>query len=165
LTVRLALLPSRSLSVPLNKPAPEVLAFLEGVIQRQRALQVAWPSERARLNGSVTPDRILLRFGTRNQEVTFVGSVEDGGNTIRGNFVVSFRERLFFNIWCSLLGALLLLGVAVSLLSHRSAHEVTRLLAVGLAILILGFFATRLSWLGRSSHVSWIADLLRRAAC
>jgi hypothetical protein len=163
--MRLSLLPSRSLTVRLAKPAPDVLAFLDGVIHKQRAHHASWPSDRARLNGSVAPDRILLRFGTGHQGVTFVGSVTDGGRAIRGNFVVPFRERLFFNVWCTLLGSLLVLGVAVSLLSHRSAHDLTRLLAVALAIMILGFFATRLSWLGRSSHVSWITDLLRRAAC
>jgi hypothetical protein len=158
------LLPSRSLSVRLTKPAPDVLAFLDGVIHKQRALHASWPSDRPRLDGSVAPHRILLRLGTRHRGVTFVGSVVDG-QTIRGTFVAPLRERLFFNIWLSLLGSLLLLGIAASVVSHGSTHELVRLVAVAMAILILGFFATRLSWLGRASHVSWIADLLRRAAC
>jgi hypothetical protein len=163
--VRLALLPSRSLSVRLTKPAPDVLAFLEGVIHKHQALHTRWPSERARLDGSIAPDRILLRLGTRQRGVTFVGSVEDDGRSIRGVFVVPFYERLFFNIWLLLLGSIVILGVAVSVLSHGSALELKRLIAVALAVLILGFFATRISWLGRASHVSWIAELLRRAAC
>jgi hypothetical protein len=162
--VSLSLLPSHSLAVPLRKPPSAVLAYLEDVLHEQPPAAVGWPSERARLTGSVTPGRIVLRLGTRHRWVVFVGQLVDDGRTIRGVFKVSLPERLLIAFWYALLGTIAVLGVATSLSVQGSTRELSRFLAVGLAILILGFFATRLSWLGRRSHVSWIADLIRRAA-
>jgi hypothetical protein len=125
---------------------------------------MAWPSERARLTGSVALDRIVLRVGTRHRWVIFEGQLVDEGRAIHGVCKLSQPERVFFVVWYALLGALVIVGIAGSLWGMHSIHLLSRFLAVAVALLILGFFATRLSWLGRRNHVAWIEDLIRRAA-
>jgi len=162
--VTVSLLPSRSIQIPLTKPASDALAYLEGVLREQPSVPAKWPSERARLTGSIAPGRIVLRLGTRHRWVVFVGQLVDGGRAISGVCKVSLPERLFFAVWYALFSAMAVLGVAVLFSAQGPAHDLKRFLAIAVAMLILGFFATRLSWLGRREHVAWIANLIRRAA-
>jgi len=158
------LLPSHSIEVSLTKPASDALAYLEGVLNEQPSVAAKWPSDRARLTGSVAPGRIVLRLGTRHRWVVFVGRLAGDGRTISGVCKVSLPERLFFAVWYLLFSAIAILGFAVLFSGQGPAHDLKRFLAIAVAMLILGFFATRLSWLGRRAHVSWLADLVRRAA-
>jgi hypothetical protein len=158
-----SLLPSRSAIFPLKKPAAAALAYLEAMLRRQPQAATGWPSKETRLRGSITPERIVLRLGTRHRWVVFVGQVADDGRTIHGIFKVSLPERLLFGCWCALLGTVVTLGIVAGLAAQGSTRESSRFLAVALAMLPLGFFATRLSWLGRRAHVSWLANLIRRA--
>ena len=93
-----------------------------------------------------------------------MGRLEEDERTIRGVCTVSLPERIFFALWYALLAGVTIVGFATVSSLHSPSGDVTRFVAVLVAMVILGFFATRLSWLGRSAHVAWLAALVRRAA-
>ena len=123
-----------------------------------RSCPVRIGSERARLTGSVASGRIVLRLGTRHRWVVFVGRLVDEGRAISGVCKVSLPERLLL---CRLVCALQCHGGSGrcgSLSAQGPTNDLKPFLAIAVAMLILGFFATRLSWLGRRGHVAWIAN-------
>ena len=162
--MNLPLFPSQPLAVPLRSSPSAALTYLETVLDEQPSFQDSWLTERNRLTGTVTSQRILLRLGDRHRWVVFVGRFGDNGQSIQGVFKLSLPERFLFSVWYVLLAAIAISGVVTSLQINGLTVEVCRLFAIALAMLLLGFFATRISWMSRKSHVSWIAGLIRRAA-